>query len=496
MNPLPLFMRELVVAGRRGSTHRLKLAFGGGSMLVALWALLLARSGTGLPILRGLTWIAALMAVFAAVVIASDTISRERREGTLGFLFLTDLGAMDVLAGKFAAAALLPMMGLIAMFPAFATCQLVGGVPVGLFWKTMLALLVTLIFSLSAALCVSSFCEDHRKAYGGTTALLTVASPLWLIWCAQNLGWWSFLGVLSFFLVVCLGLLYGCGKRLQLHWRDDERGRRRADVGANVRLSPGLLENFPVAWMMLRRQGLNRKWTVAVFGVGCVGAVLLTPYLTVWELLVGVFGVHIVYEFILIARTAYFFYGDRQTGALELLLGSRLSNEEIFEGLNQYLFRRSFLFVSLLTLADVAVAVIIGIGGSSRLAMLPLAMACALWITLFGLGWLGVYRALMMKHPSLAMLATFAQLSLVPMTAGVLFVAVPGTDFVALGFFYVVVSGLLTAFFSMDAKAALVEHGRTLLLRPYTEPPPRFENEWSFIEWEEEAAPQWEPKMG
>ena len=52
--------------------------------------------------------------------------------------------------------------------------------------------------------------------------------------------------------------------------------------------------------------------------------------------------------------------------------------------------------------------------------------------------------------------------------------------------FYVVVCGLLTAFFSMDAKAALVEHGRTLLLRPYTEPPPRIENKWSFIEWEDE----------
>ena len=487
MNPLPLFVRELVVAGRKASTRRLKLAFGGGSMLVAIWSLLVTNGGSGLVIFRALSWIAAGMAIFAAIFIASDTISRERREGTLGFLFLTDLNAVDVVLGKLAAAGLLPMMGLVAMFPAFAMGQLIGGVPAGLFWKTMLALLLTLVFSLSAAIFVSSFCEDHRKAYGATTLLLLLASPLWLVTFAQSFGSGSFIvlaGAFSF----CAGcLLQGSGKRLRNCWRDQERGNDETKLEKRAHLPPALLEKFPVAWMMLRRQGLNRKWTVVGFALVIAALLTTLPMWRIrWDLLLALLAVHIGYEFILIARTAYFFYADRQTGALELLLGSRLLNEEIFDGLNQYLFRRSVLFVTLLTLLDFAIALALWNGVSQRLAALPVALAAGLWITLFGLGWLGVYRALMMKHPSLAMLATFAQLSLLPMLSGLLFVAVPGTDFVKLGFFYVVVCGLLTAFFSMDAKAALVEHGRTLLLRPYTEPPPRIENKWSFIEWEDE----------
>jgi hypothetical protein len=45
-------------------------------------------------------------------------------------------------------------------------------------------------------------------------------------------------------------------------------------------------------------------------------------------------------------------------------------------------------------------------------------------------------------------------------------------------------------FFSADAKAALATHGRTLLLRPYTEKAPHIENEWSFIDWEEGKEPE------
>jgi hypothetical protein len=488
MNPLPLFVRELVVAGRRSSTHRLKLAFGGGSMLVALWALLLAKSGTGLPILHGLTWMAALMAVFAAIAIASDTISRERRDGTLGFLFLTDLSAVDLVLGKFAAAGLLPAMGLVAMFPAFATCLLVGGVPVGLFWKTMAALVLTLIFSLSAAICVSSFCEDHRKAFGGTTILLLVASPLWLVWFAQNLSLSSFIGLAITFAVGAGCLLYWSAKRLLHCWRDDERTAESRGSERRDELSPALLEKFPVAWMMQRRQRENRRWAMLGFGVVIVALLLSLPMWRFrWDLLLALLAIHIGYEFILIARTAYFFYADRQTGALELLLGSRLLNEEIFEGLNQYLVRRSVFFISMLTVVDLAIALALWSGASQRLAALPLALAGGLWITLFGLGWLGVYRSLMMKHPSLAMLATFARLSLLPMLLSILFLQVPGTDFVRLAFFHVVASGFLAAFFAMDAKVALIEHGRTLLLRPYSEPAPHIENKWSFIEWDEGA---------
>jgi ABC-type transport system involved in multi-copper enzyme maturation permease subunit len=156
MNPLPLLSRELIVASRRPITQRLKLGFGGGSMLVAVWSLLVSTGDAGPTVFMALTGIAVVLAMFTGIFVASDTISRERREGTLGFLFLTDLHAHDVVLGKLAAAGLVPAMALLSMFPALALCQLVGGVPAGLFWKTMLALVVTLLYSLSATIYVSS----------------------------------------------------------------------------------------------------------------------------------------------------------------------------------------------------------------------------------------------------------------------------------------------------------------------------------------------------
>jgi hypothetical protein len=134
---------------------------------------------------------------------------------------------------------------------------------------------------------------------------------------------------------------------------------------------------------------------------------------------------------------------------------------------------------------DVLYAGLLAIAGAGPIAVLPLGMAVAQCIVLAGVGWLGVYRSLMMNHPSLATLATFARLSLVPVVLSLLFLSVPGTDFVKVTAFYVISSGFLAMFFSMDAKTALAGHGRTLLLRPATEKPPHIESEWSFIDWEE-----------
>lgn len=120
--------------------------------------------------------------------------------------------------------------------------------------------------------------------------------------------------------------------------------------------------------------------------------------------------------------------------------------------------------------------------------MWPIALGMVLWITLAGLGWLGVYRSLMMNHPSLAMMATFTRLSLVPILFSILFLMVPQTNSMKVAAFYILSSAVLAMFFSVGAKSALAVHGRTLLLRPQTEKPPHIEGEWSFIDWGADAA--------
>jgi hypothetical protein len=489
MNPLPLLARELTVASRRSVTQRLRLGFGGGSMLVAVWALLVSTGAAGSMVFVTMAVGAAMLAIFAAIFIASDTISRERREGTLGFLFLTDLHAADVVLGKLAAAGLVPMFTLLAIFPAFALCQLVGGVPVGLFWRMILALLVTLFFSLSATIYVSNFCEDHRLAYSGSTLLLLIANPLWLCFAALNFGWGIFALIALGFLSLAALFLRLTAMRLGRTWREIPKAPRTKQEGQRFKLPDGWLEKFPVAWMMLRRQSANHVLRIAGFLTAGFAALVGTPFATTAagaeQSLWALFGLHVSYQFVLIARTAYSFYSDRQNGGLELLLGSRLVNEEIFAGFNRFLFRKSAPFVTFLTAVDILYAGVIWVSLETPVAVLPLGLAFALWITLFGLGWLGVYRSLMMKHPSLAMLATFSRLSFVPVVLSLLFLGVPGSDPMKVAVFYVFSSGFLALFFSVDAKSALAEHGRTLLLRPYSEKPPQIEHVWSFIDWDE-----------
>ena len=490
MNPLPLLFREFQVALRRPLTLHLRLIFGGGSMLLTIWSILVSATSSGAKIFTVLIAIGAVLSMAVAVFGASDSISRERREGTLGFLFLTDLRASDVVLGKISAAGLVPLYTLVGMFPAFAVCVLVGGLPPSVFWKGMAALVVTLVYSLCATLWVSSFCEDHRKAFGGAAVLLLVVNPFFVCWTALGHDTARFFLVIGSFCALAVLFFRGAAGRLQKHWRDEEiLPCAKAQPVFKSRKASALIEKLPVAWMMLRRRNARSwiRWAIAACGGLGLSFVAANPptvgqlKLFLWPL----FAAHIAYQFVLLTRTAYAFYTDRRNGALELMVGSRLTNEEIFSGFNAFLLRKSAPAVLLFVAVDMAYSGLLWVAGGGPIAVLPLGMAVAQCIVLAGMGWLGVYRSLMMNHPSLAMLATYARLSLVPVVLSLLFLSVPRTDFVKVAAFYILSTGFLAAFFSMDAKTALAQHGRTLLLRPATEKPPHIENEWSFIDWEE-----------
>lgn len=491
MNLLPLLGRELQTALRRPMTGRLRMAFAGGSMIVALWAILVSDGDMGGAIFVVLVAIGAILSMFVAIFVASDSIARERREGTLDLLLLTDLRPGELILGKIAASGLVPVYTLLGMFPALALSQLMGGVAGAIFWSAILALLVTLVFSLSATIYVSSLFEDHRKAYAGATALLLVANPLWLCMAALNWSGSAFLLTTVLFCGLSALFLRAAATRVA------ERFSMEASTGESAKPeepkaragSRTLLNSSPVAWMMARRRAkgevrrlLLGSAIVVLFFVFLPGSgAPIANRISLWSL----FLCHFAYQIVLMTRAAYAFYGDRQNGSLELLLGSPLSNEEIFEGFNLFLLRQSIPMLAVISALDGLYALRMWMNGLPGMAAMGLALALTLWIALFGLGWLGVYRSLMMNHPSLAMLATYARLSLVPVVLSLIFMEAPNGDLRKVAAFYLITAGFLAAFFSIDAKAALGIHGRTLLLRPYSEKPPEIESEWSFIDWEE-----------
>src|SRR5205814_5023244 len=120
-------------------------------------------------------------ALSAGLFFTSDCLSEEKREGTLGFLFLTDLRGYDVAGGKLLATSLRGFYGLLAILPILAVTLLMGGVTGAQFWKTSLALANALFCSLAAGLFVSAISRDSQKALGATLFLLllfTFGGPL------------------------------------------------------------------------------------------------------------------------------------------------------------------------------------------------------------------------------------------------------------------------------------------------------------------------------
>ena len=126
MTFLPVVERELRVAARRASTRYVRAAAAMLGMVIGFFMLLLSllpgpsRAGAGENMLAVLSWYALLMTLLAGIFLASDSLSEERREGTLGLLFLTDLKGYDVVLGKFMAVSLNAFYGLLAVFPVLA----------------------------------------------------------------------------------------------------------------------------------------------------------------------------------------------------------------------------------------------------------------------------------------------------------------------------------------------------------------------------------------
>src|SRR5262245_41063293 len=132
----------------------------------------LTTAGVGQGLFATLTWLSMAPALLAGLFFTSDSLSQEKRDGTFGFLFLTDLRGYDVVLGKLLATSLRGVCAFLAVFPILAIALMMGGVAGAQFWKTVLSLVNALFVSLAVGLFVSALSRDAQKAMAGTFALL------------------------------------------------------------------------------------------------------------------------------------------------------------------------------------------------------------------------------------------------------------------------------------------------------------------------------------
>src|SRR5690349_14824412 len=104
MSFLPIVDRELRISSRRVGTYRMRWILV--LAIMGLWFLLLANTHWMSSAHRGKMLFLAVgimafgFSLFSGVFLTADCLSHEKREGTLGLLFLTNLRGYDVVLGK------------------------------------------------------------------------------------------------------------------------------------------------------------------------------------------------------------------------------------------------------------------------------------------------------------------------------------------------------------------------------------------------------------
>lgn len=383
MTFLPIVVRELQVAARRRSTFQMRF-FGavGATLLGGVFLMASTLPGglaaTGRGLFASLTTVALGMALISGAVLTADCLSREKREGTLGFLFLTDLNGWDVVAGKLVALGLVPFQILLSFFPIVAMSVFLGGVTSAEFWRVLCVVVVTLWVSLAVGIWVSSRVTDDRQAAGASLLLMAglVGVPYLLEGiCVRVPGWGggAVLGVLSpvglygramearhvlgganfgWGIAVQAGIgvaLVGmAGWRVKRSWRVLDGSDARRKPGARWvpafwrRIEAGQQARWraegSLAWLAWQGSWVRRAawWVVTgtvVLGVALFGMSLRQGPRVSWELpgTVVVAGWWML-KLMLAAHTVYSLHELFRNGMMELLLVTPVSGGKMWQG--------------------------------------------------------------------------------------------------------------------------------------------------------------------
>jgi hypothetical protein len=175
--------------------YRGRVAVAGIGLLATCWLLYSisgfagqASSAIGLQIFAIQAWAAFLFGC-GAFTATADSISREKREGTLGLLFLTHLKGRDVVLGKLISGVATFFTGGVSVLPILTLPVLLGGIRLSQSFYLLVTLLATMIFSASAGLFASSVSVKRHKSAGLATIIVFAFSifiPLVVLGLRKN----------------------------------------------------------------------------------------------------------------------------------------------------------------------------------------------------------------------------------------------------------------------------------------------------------------------
>lgn len=537
MNWIPLVEHELRAGVRRPRTFRTRLAAAGAAVGICCWGLLVwadwkSAASLGHSLLELLGWTGFIGTALAGLFLTSDCISQERREGTLGLLFLTDLRGRDVAFGKLAAKGLTPVYCLLAMLPALTVCVIVGGVTAGEVCRLWMVLLNTLFFSLSLAILTSTFCRQQRAAQAVAVAAIflsvfrlpllgagfaSASSPslaasfafVFSPTCNYLLAYdaryrgasGSFWGSLLATDLLAWGCLWAAGRLLPRMSSEETSLFIRATgtrwprlqllgTARRQRLRCELLSRNPITWLA-SRDGWKQhsSW--------CLPALALWIWLcfdpsspggaSAQICFAAFVAVHALFKVWVGSDASHILASDRLSGTLELLLSTPLQTREVAAGMLSAFRRRFTGPLAALVILDAALAVKMLSVGDLTTAFATGAVAAMLLADFCCLCWVGLWRGLTARDPVRAILATLWRVLVLPwifFAAGIgIFRQSTLAEFAGMWLFL----GLATdVVLWVNARDFFHGHFRAMALRPFGEKPARVESKWSPMNWEEE----------
>jgi len=466
---LPIVGRELRVAARRRSTYWTRALAGLAASVIFAGAVLfqagVAPKEFGRNVFNIVAGMFLLSSLVAGVRYTADCLSEEKREGTLGLLFLTDLRGYDVVIGKLAATSLNCVYGLMAIFPVLAIPLLMGGVALEEFWRMTLVLANTIVFSLSAGIWVSTMSRHPRKAMAATLALVLLTHagmPAIGAWQAHRFGSGAAAEAYllpsvgyAFYLAFDAPFAAHPGQYLKsmsaIHglswmllalasifvrhsWQDKPDGVLRAGwrrrwqrwcygtATSRSTYRARLLNINPCFWLGAR-QRLKPAVVWTFLGLaGCFWFWAALKWRRSWldeatYMLTALF-LHGMLKFWITSEACQRFGPDHRAGALELVLSTPMSVREILRG-QMLALRRQFLWPLLLVAGIDVIFMAASMGHSSASERAGwiwfyLFMISTLLADSFTLCWTGMWVGLKSKRPNRATAATIARVLLLP----------------------------------------------------------------------------------
>lgn len=463
MRFLTVVERELRVAARRPAVRRSRIFCAVVGIALVSWFLLFPHFNSprqfGQFLFNTLSVVAFIIAGLSGFATTSDCLSEEKREGTLGLLFLTELKGSDVIIGKLVASSLGVFYGLLAILPVIAISILAGGVSGGDFGRVVLTALNLLFLSLSIGMATSVFYNQGAHSLTAAAVVfagLMVGLPFGLFIADELFGW---KGLEMYFLIPCPGyaclicltnavtsfanatqfysslatthlLGWGCllfaMLRVGKSWQDKSepaatKARHREPrlnflATARLRFRRALIDINPYLWRAARPhyRGLL-VWTVLgfAFAIFAWGWLFRREYFRdIGSYMFMTFLLNTIVKVWVATEAPAPLAADRQAGALELLLVTPLSEEEITRGLRDALWKTFAIPVlSILILTALFIAHILSpnLGSYSDTVMVSWMMATGMLVLVMdclALGRLGHARALRSKSESRAVVTS------------------------------------------------------------------------------------------